>query len=103
MSESSFIGYVGDADFHDGRILNAVKSDNSAHVRIRGGSGQIFVVIFDGVSAMRARCAEGMMLYALAEVTCDPPLRRFVFLNWDENEESHLEVEALNISTIVEE
>jgi hypothetical protein len=34
-----------------------------------------------------------MMLYALAEVRAQEPLRRFVFVNWDEeNDDARLEV-----------
>jgi hypothetical protein len=35
-----------------------------------------------------------MMLYALTEMSDDPPMRRFVFANWDEESDARLEVRA---------
>ncbi len=49
---------------------------------------------FSGVAEVRAVEPEGMMLYALSEMSCQPPLRRFVFANWDDESKAHLEVDA---------
>jgi len=43
-----------------------------------------------------------MLLYALSEITCKPPLRRFVFANWDEDSKAHLEVDAASFSISTE-
>ncbi len=98
VAESWFVGYVGDADFHDGSVLEIEQQGATAHVRVQGASGRVFVVDFGGVHAVRANRPEGMLLYALSELSCEPPLRRFVFANWDDDSDAHLEVEAENFA-----
>jgi hypothetical protein len=39
-----------------------------------------------------------MTLYALSELTVEPPLRRFAFTNWDEEGEAYLQVDALTFA-----
>ena len=97
MSESTFVGYVGDADIHDGSILNVDRVDDSVRVRIRGYSGKTYLVTFGTVVEVRASRPEGMLLYALSEFAGDPPIRRFVFAKWDDNNTSVLEVDAETI------
>jgi hypothetical protein len=94
MAEASFVGYVGDADFHDGSVLAVEHQGSTARVRVRGASGKVFVVDFGGVRAVRANRAEGMVLYALSELSSEPPLRRFAFANCDEDSPAYLEVDA---------
>ena len=94
MSTSSFIGYVGDPDFHDGSILSVEQQEGMARVRVRGASGKHFRVDFNGVGAVRANRPVGMVLYALSEMGALPPMRRFVFANWDERSDADLEVDA---------
>jgi len=90
MAGSPFVGYVGDADFHDGSVLAVEHQGSEFRVRVRGASGRVFVVDFGGVHSVRANCPEGMMLYALSELTVEPPLRRFAFINWNEDGEAYL-------------
>jgi hypothetical protein len=97
MARASFVGYVGDADFHDGSVLTVEHQGGTAHVRVRGASGQVFTVEFGGVRSVRANHPENMVLYALTELSGDPPLRRFAFANWDEESEAYLEVDAETI------
>jgi len=94
MPDSSFIGYVGDADFHDGSIVSVEQRDRTLSVHVRGASGKLFVVEFSGVAQVRAVEPEDMMLYVLSEMSCQPPLRRFVFANWDDESKARLEVDA---------
>src|SRR5262245_6913144 len=94
----SFVGYIGDADFHDGSVLAIERQDGAVCVRVRGASGKLFVVDFGGVRAVRASQPEGMVLYALSELAGDPPVRRFVFANWDEDGGAHLEVDAETVA-----
>jgi len=98
MSDSAFIGYVGPPDFHDGSVLTLERHDGTVRVRVRGCSGKAFVVTFGGVRAVRAKRPEGMMLYALGELRGEPPLRRFVFANWDDDSDASLEVDAENFA-----
>ena len=78
MPDSSFVGYVGDPDFHDGSIVSVDERDGTVRVRVRSASGKLFVVDFSGVAEVRAVDPEGMMLYALSEMSCQPPLRRCI-------------------------
>ena len=94
MADSSFVGYVGDADFHDGSIVSVEQHVGTVTIRVRGASGKLFVVDFSGVAEVRAVEPEGMMLYALSEMSCQPPLRQFVFVNWDDDGKARLEVDA---------
>lgn len=94
MEDSPFIGYVGDPDFHDGSVLTVKQVGDSLQVRVRGASGKFYVVEFGGVSAVRSNKPEGMVLYALSELRMQPPQRRFVFANWDEQDEASLEIDA---------
>lgn len=97
-SMPSFVGYIGDADFHDGTVVAVEQQDGVARVRVRGASGKLFVVVFGGVREVRKSCPEGMVLYALCEIRCESPLRRFIFANWDDDSPACLEVEAETIA-----
>jgi hypothetical protein len=62
MAESSFVGYVGDADFHHGSILAVEPQGGTMRVRVQGASGRGFVVDFGGVQSVRANRPKGMVL-----------------------------------------
>ena len=94
MGDTSFIGYVGEPDFHDGSVVAVERRDDSVRVRVRGASGKIFVAEFSGVHAVRSSMPEGMLLYALSEMQGQPPHRRFVFANSEEQDTAALEIDA---------
>jgi hypothetical protein len=94
MGDTSFIGYVGEPDFHDGSVVAVERAKDSARVRVRGASGKILVAEFSGVQAVRSNRPEGMLLYALTETRGEPPLRCFVFANADEDSQAVLEIDA---------
>ena len=102
MAEPSFIGYVGDADFHDGSVLAVEHRGRDVRIRVRGYSGKVFIAEFGGVQAVRANCPEGMVLYSLSELSAEPPLRRFAFTNWDEDGEAYLEIDATTFAVTEE-
>jgi hypothetical protein len=102
MTNPSFIGYIGEADFHDGTILDVRQTTNSVHVHIRGGGGKIFVVEFKGVHSVQQNNPVGMMLYALSEVRGEYPLRKFMFANWEDDGDAKLEIEALEVAVYPE-
>jgi hypothetical protein len=79
-------------------VLSVRREQDVACVRVRGFSGREFAVEFRGVQAVRAKKPEGMMIYALSEIRAQPPLRKFVFANWDDDDESFLEIEAESFS-----
>jgi hypothetical protein len=91
--EGSFIAYRGARDIHDGTVEHA---GDLARVVVKALNGRMFEVEFSGVeSATRIR-AEGMMLYSLSEMEEKrSPLRRFVFTNWEEEEEDDAELMVL--------
>jgi len=94
MGDASFIGYIGESDFHDGSILTVEQADELVRVRVRGASGKVFVVEFSKVYALRSNNPEGMLLYALSEMMGEPFFRRFVFANSDEESTAALEIDA---------
>jgi hypothetical protein len=98
MPPSSFIAYVGDPDFHDGAILSVEQHGRGVRVRVQGASGKVYAVDFSGVGAVRAHRSAGMTLYALSELRAEPPLRRFVFANWDDDGDAQLEVDAASFA-----
>jgi hypothetical protein len=103
MSDRFFLGYVGDPDFHDGRVVSIGASNDGVRVRIRGASGQMFVAEFGAGRIVRSNKPEGMLLYALSEFRNEPPFRKFVFANWDEDDAAALEIEAETFKVVAEE
>jgi len=87
MADTEFVAYVGMADFHDGEILRVSSTRESTSVWVRGYCGLEYEIQFEGVQNVESSEPEGMELYALAEWRAQPPYRRFVFANNDE--ESH--------------
>ena len=94
MEDTSFIGYVGEPDFHDGYVLAIKQADDVVRVQVQGESGKVYVAEFSRVQAVRSNRPEGMLLYALSEMRAAPPLRRFVFANSNEEDEALLEIDA---------
>ncbi len=58
----------------------------SLDVDVEGAAGDHFRCRFEGVDSIESNDPVGMLLFALAEQEHVPPLRRFKFLNWDEEE-----------------
>ena len=98
MDDEVFIAYVGDPDFHDGHVTRVLAEQDSAQVFVKGYSGREHVVSFAGVHEIAMNSPVGMELYALAEMQADPPLRRFVFGNSDDDDASFLRVTARDFS-----
>ncbi len=96
--ESPFLGYIGDPDFHDGTILAFEQQSETVHVKVQGASGSLLLVVFSGVAGVRANNPEGMVLYALCELSGKLPLRRFAFANWDQDNAAFLEIDAESIT-----
>jgi hypothetical protein len=88
----TFVAYVGPANLHDGTILAVEHGGAKGTVRIRGGDGLEYRLCFDDVCAVRTHRAEGMTLYAVAELVAAGPVRRFAFTNWDDADDAHLEI-----------
>jgi hypothetical protein len=91
---SAFIKYVGPPDLHDASIVAIEQHLDVVVISVRGASGRHFDIVFSGVTVLNSFEPEGMLLYALAELTHDGPGRRFEFVNWDEDAKASLEIEA---------
>jgi hypothetical protein len=83
--------YIGPWNLHDATIERLEQEGPTLRVRIRAEDGQVISAEFRGVTQVVATAAEGMLLYAVAEMRSDGPQRRFVFVNWyDPGEEEEL-------------
>jgi|ERR1700722_18219447 hypothetical protein len=96
MSETEFIAYVGIADIHDSTVLRVSAKGKTAEVVIEGYSGRKHAILFDGVDQLEMNEPEGMFLYSLSEMRPEPPLRKFVFMHGDEDDQKSLSVVALD-------
>jgi hypothetical protein len=90
MSDSEFVAYVGIPDIHDGVVLRASveEREKKAEVIIKGDSGCEHAIVFEGVAEVKMNAPEGMVLYALSEMRTTPPLRRFEFVNSNDDDEN---------------
>jgi hypothetical protein len=94
VSPGNFITYIGEEDFHDGRVVQVrSQSDNVAVVLLRGQSGKEYEIEFRDVETIRNIKAENMILYAISEMAT-PVKLLFVFVNWDEQSGRSLEIVA---------
>lgn len=92
-TNAQFIGYVGDPEIHDGIITDFDYQGTKASVVVKAESGRILRIEFEGVISVKSNKPEGMMLYSLSEVK-HPEHRLFIFTNWDEEDDSYLEILA---------
>jgi creatinine amidohydrolase/Fe(II)-dependent formamide hydrolase-like protein len=97
MSEDEFVAYVGIADIHDGTVIRVSVEGKIAEVLIVGYSGSEHAIFFEGVDQLEMKEPEGMFLYSLSEMRAEPPLRKFVFVNSEENNEKSLSIVALDL------
>ena len=95
---SEFVQYVGSPDFHDGRILRVEQQADLIRVRVRGYSGREYAAEFANGRIVVSNHPEGMLLYSLSEMRGEPPIRKFAFANWDEEDDAALEIDATGLS-----
>jgi hypothetical protein len=94
---SEFIKYVGDTDIHDGKVATASHENGDFVVHVTATTGRTIRIRFIDCHGVVANRAVGMILYALAEMKTEPPWRRFVFANWDDDDDAALEIVAKDI------
>jgi hypothetical protein len=92
---AELVGYVGTAGLHDGRIASIDQAGSAVEVGVVGADGESYILRFSDVESIEARNAIGMLLYGVAEQQAVPPLRQFVFVNWDEEDDATLTIAAL--------
>lgn len=97
-----FIAFVGDPDIHDSTIVSIQTDAEDVRVTLERADGQPLLLLFRGVTSLKAHRAEGMMVYALSELRAEPPSRRFVFPNWDEDDDAFLELIAQDFSISIQ-
>jgi hypothetical protein len=107
MSEQGFIGYIQEPDVHDGVIITATYKSGFLRsifdkrvvlVVVLTYDERLFIIRFSRVRSANITNVEGMRLYSLSEMHETPPLRRFVFVDWEEESNRHFEVVAREIS-----
>lgn len=92
-TDTQFIGYVGSADIHDAVLMKVQHNGTKASVTLKTQSGQILEIEFEGVVSVKSDTPEGMILYSLSEMR-HPQHRLFIFTNWEDEAEAHLEIVA---------
>lgn len=93
MSEE-FVGYRGGHEVHDAKIVSVEHDGDVARIVVEAVDGQRIMFEFSGVAALTQIRTEGMVLYGLSEFEAAAPLHRFVFANWDDDDDARLEVLA---------
>ncbi|WP_166246568.1 hypothetical protein [Paenibacillus turpanensis] len=90
-----FIAYIGDYKFHDAVIENIENEENNLTVILKSIEEKIFSIQFLNVINVNANRPIGMMLYSLSEMREeDTKYRKFVFTNWEDEDDAFLEVIA---------
>ena len=97
MNEYRFVCYVGDRELDNGHLQKVTRPENGLDVVLTDPTGSTVVAQFRGVQSVKARHPEGMAVYSVGETTATPPWRRFVFVNWGDDD-SALEVIAKSLS-----
>lgn len=94
MDNENFIGYIGNHRIHDSKI-KAIESDkDNIQVSLISEDKEIIIVKFMEVKSAKSNKPEGMILYSISEMEEELPFRKFVFVNWDEEDNSSLEIVA---------
>ena len=95
MEKAPFIAYIGPPEMHDARILRWERDENRVIVLVCDYDKSLWELEFLNVSEVIAHNAEGMILYALVEMSAVAPARCFVFQNWHEADESDAVLEIV--------
>lgn len=94
MDDENFVGYIGDYRVHDSRIKAIESDENTLQVSLISEDNEIIIVKFVGIKSVRSNRPEGMILYSISEMEEQSPFRKFVFVNWDEEDDASLEIIA---------
>lgn len=94
-AQGDFMGYVGSAFVHDAIIKHVEQTNDTVTVELQTCEKKLVAIRFTGVKSVISNKPEGMVLYALSEMFYEVELlRRFVFVNSDEENDSALEIIA---------
>jgi len=92
MSDEDFISYVGDYRIHDSKILDVISGDKTLQVSLKTEMDEVITVKFLNTVSVDSCKPIGMFLYAIAEMKAEGSFRKFVFINWNEEDDAYLEV-----------
>lgn len=90
----NFIGYIGDYRIHDSTIQEIRSSEKKLDVLLKTMDADIITVRFLHPVRVISNKPVGMFLYAITELETEDPFRKFVFANWDEEDDAYFEVFA---------
>lgn len=93
-----FLGYVGGPDLHDAMILGVKRDGSTAVVLLETYRGAQVAVGFDGVNDVCSEPSAGMHILGVAELDGPGGLRRYVFVNADEEAPGRLEILARGVT-----
>jgi hypothetical protein len=92
MTASEFQGYFGHPDFHDAVIEDVQQSERQLSVVLRAESGARWCITF-AEAEVTERNPRGTRIYAVSRMaTPRVGLLTYVFVNWNERDDSPLEV-----------
>jgi len=100
MDKESFVRYWHSEDVHDGKVRQVIQDTEQVRVLVDTSDGRLVTFEFSGVESVSLNRPEGMLLYSLTEIGSAPPHRKFVFTNWEEDDEARLEVMATDMVQI---
>jgi hypothetical protein len=104
--DREFVGVVDGPVIHDSQILSVSEQDDSISVILRrrshrgqkvGRASPRIRVHFESVKDISARSEVGMIICSLAEMRGEAPWRRFVFTNWDDDDDAYLAILAQDV------
>ncbi|SHJ97179.1 hypothetical protein SAMN02745163_02959 [Clostridium cavendishii DSM 21758] len=94
MDDKNFIRYIGDYRVHDSSIETILQNEDIIQVYLISNENEKIIVTFIDVKSMKSNRPEGMILYSISEMKEQPPFRKFIFVNWDEDNDASLEIIA---------
>ncbi|HEU5401003.1 MAG TPA: hypothetical protein VFU86_06575, partial [Terriglobales bacterium] len=94
-----FTGYFGHPDFHDAEVVSIQQENAAIEVTLRSEQGACYVVSFRNASVL-SRNPIGMRLYAISRMAEPNNSTRHVFVNWDEQIDSALEITSEGEPTV---
>jgi hypothetical protein len=97
MSAETVVRYVGDSDFHDAVVVRVEQQQDTVSVLLKAAGGSYRTIRFGGVESLTSNSPNGMIIYAISEMT-SPTLRKFIFVNSDDSNDSALAVVASDVS-----
>lgn len=85
---------IGDYRIHDATIRDLIHNRESVEVQVKSVDGELIYIRFSGVKDVECKNCNGMILYSIVESLRENGARRFIFVNWDEESDSKLEITA---------